>query len=417
MNLKALYDALQKARANTRNIASQIIALYDQGEVEDGLALKDSLEKAKLEEQQQETMYNTLLASVTDVNDPARQFVPANGAQESDEVHDMRASKEYTKQWMNAMRKGVTPKNVGERGAEDFGLLVNALTETGGSPAGEEGGFLNPVDFDNMIHELSREFVDLSNSFNVETVTTLTGWRVIEQFAAALGLTKTDTELEVKADEDEGESPKFTKIEFSLDEYSDFLRVGNNLMSDTPVNLMAYLARWFSKKLVLTKNGLILGLINAITPTNVTDPANAFSAIKTALNKTLDPAFSVSASLFTNQTGLDILDQLEDGTGRPLLQPDPANVTTWRVKGRPVVYLSDAHWANVSGPTRSRIAIGDGREYATLFMRAAFEFASTNIGGSAWRSNSTEVRGIARLDCQEMDTGAMTVLRVNEVKA
>ncbi len=257
-----------------------------------------------------------------------------------------------------------------------------------------------------------RKYVDLGEQVNTEDVSTLTGWRVIEQFAAALPLTKVTTELTVKADGDEGESPKFNKVEWSLDEYFDFLRVGNSLMQDTPANIMNYLSKWFSKKVILTNNSLILTLINAISGTAVADPADLLTYIKTTLNKTLDPAFSASASIITNQSGLDLMDQLEDGVGRPLLQPDPSSPTSFRVKGRPVVHLSDAHWPNMTSPARARIAIGDGKEYATLFRRPGYEFASTNIGGSAWRSNSSEVRGIARLDAQELDTGALTVLKV-----
>jgi hypothetical protein len=66
----------------------------------------------------------------------------------------------------------------------------------------------------------------------------------------------------------------------------------------------------------------------------------------------------------------------------------------------------------MSGPARSRIAIGSAAEYARLFNRAGFQFDTTNVGGSAWRSYSTEVRGIARMDVQEVDTGAMAVLKV-----
>jgi HK97 family phage major capsid protein len=172
------------------------------------------------------------------------------------------------------------------------------------------------------------------------------------------------------------------------------------------------LARWFSKKIFLTHNLLILALINGISPTAVTDYKTLLTRIKTTLNKTLDPAFSATASIFTNQSGFDVLDQLDDGTGRPLLQPDPTSSTAFRVKGRPVITLSDAHWPNLETPTRSPFAIGDGREYLSLFERAGYEFASTSIGGSAWRSNSNEVKGIARLDCKEVDTGAMVLFEV-----
>lgn len=417
MNLKSLYDRVMSAEAARNLVAQDIVRLNDEGKYDEALALQPKLDTANKEYKGANQLYLSMLEVSGDGQQGqqgqqvAHRFVPAGGQTETQEVKDLRASPQYMNAWLTAFRAGVTPKNVGERGgAERYSILINALTETGGSPAGEDGGFLNPVDFDNKIRELMRSYVDLANYVNVEDVTTLTGWRVIEQFAAALPLTKVTTELTEKTDE--GEQPKFNKVDYQLDEYFDFLIVGNSLMQDTPINLMNYLSKWFSKKVVLTNNSLVEGLLNAITGTAVTDYKTVLSAIKTVLNKTLDPAFSASASVFTNQSGLDLLDQLSDGDGRPLLQPDPSMATAFRVKGRPVVTLSDAHWANMTAPTRARIAIGDAKEYATLFRRAAFEFASTNVGGKAWRSNGTEVRGIARLDCQELDAGAMAVLKV-----
>lgn len=414
-NLKSLYDRVMKAEAARNLIAQDIVRLNDEDKYDDALALQPKLEAANKEYKDANTLYLSVLQAQDGSEDPAGRFVPANedGKKKSDkEVKDLRATPQYMQQWLAAFRDGVTPKVIKNGGAseERFSLLVNALTETGGSPAGEDGGFLNPIDFDNRIRELMRQYVDLSGYINVEPVTTLTGWRVIEQFAAALPLTKSSAEMEERTVE--GESPKFNKIDYSLDEYRDFLPVSNTLMQDTPINIMNYLSRWFSKKLVLTHNDVILTLVNAISATAVADYKKTLSYIKTALNKTLDPAFSASAGIFTNQSGFDVLDQLDDGTGRPLLQPDPTSPTQFRIKGRPVVMLSDAHWANLATPARARIAIGDGREYATLFERDGFEFASTNVGGKAWRSNSTEVRGIARMDISAFDTGAMTVLAI-----
>jgi HK97 family phage major capsid protein len=412
MDLKKFYDAVIAADAKVNEVATRINTLFEQDKVEDAQKLQPELQAAKAER----NAANQLYLEMADVptGNPQAHFVPAGKQTESKIAKDLRSSPEYMQQWQAALRLGVTPKNAAQMGVERYKLLLDALSETGGTPTGEEGGFLVPTDFDGMVKELMRELVDLGEYVNVETVNTLSGWRAVESAKASSGLTK---HTELAEDTTEGESPTFEQVEYTLDEYMDYLPVSNSLLQDTPVNLMNYLARWFARKLVLTHNSLILTLINAITPTNVTDPANAFAGVKTALNKTLDPAVSASASLFTNQTGLDILDQLEDGTGRPLLQPDPSNATAFRVKGRPVIVLSDAHWANVATPTRSRISIGNGSEYCTLFQRAGLEFASTTVGGKAWRSNSTEVRGIARLDCQEVDADAMAVLRVNEVKA
>ena len=47
------------------------------------------------------------------------------------------------------------------------------------------------------------------------------------------------------------------------------------------------------------------------------------------------------------------------------------------------------------------------REFATLFRVGGFELASTDIGGSAWRTDSTEIRGIARLGVTLFDDKAM----------
>ena len=119
----------------------------------------------------------------------------------------------------------------------------------------------------------------------------------------------------------------------------------------------------------------------------------------------LDPAISAVATVICNQTGLDILDNLKDNNDRPLLQPDPTNATVMRVKGRPVHTVTDATMGNVS--TASDLFIGDGKEFATLFHCGSYELASTDIGGNAWRTDSTELRGIVRLGVTKFDANAM----------
>lgn len=94
-----------------------------------------------------------------------------------------------------------------------------------------------------------------------------------------------------------------------------------------------------------------------------------------------------------------------DDNKRPLLQPDPTNATVNRIKGRSVAVVSDATLANVSDA--ADIYMGDGKQFATLFRVGSFELASTDIGGDAWRTDSTELRGIARLGVTVFDEAAM----------
>jgi HK97 family phage major capsid protein len=326
---------------------------------------------------------------------------------------ELRALPEYADQFFDALLAGASPKSVAEcrHSAAKYGLLMNAITTTGGDPAGEEGGFNLPIEFDNQIKERMRQFVNLADYVNEEVVDAYSGWRSVESAAAALPFSEL-TEMDTLADNEETESPVFSKVEYAIKDYGGFLRVSNGTLKDTRASLMNYLSRWMGKKAVLTYNSLILAKINALTPTAITDVKNLFPGIKTALNKTLDPAVSARAIIITNQSGFDLMDQLVDGTGRALMQPNPVDDTQMVFKGRKVVMLSDAHYANLAAPSRARIAIGDGEEFITHFKREGFQMDITNIGGSAWRSYSSEVRGILRSDVEVVDSGAMALLTV-----
>ena len=168
---------------------------------------------------------------------------------------------------------------------------------------------------------------------------------------------------------------------------------------------MAYLGRWFAKKLVITENSLLITCLKTLTASALTtEGVEADAAIKKILNKSLDPAISRSAVILTNQSGFDALDQLVDLNGRGLLQPDPTNATMYRMFGRRVVAMSDAQLPNTSN--KPEFFIGDFKEFATLFQKEGFEVASTDIGGNAWATDSTEVRGICRLGVTKFDANA-----------
>ena len=412
MNLKPYYDAVVTAEARVQDLAGRINALFENNQTDEALKLRPDLDLAKSAAKNANDLYLSMRDAVSDGQTPAQRFVPAGGNPEPQTpAKDARATPEYSAAFFNAFRAGASPRSIkaGMHRAEQYGILMNALTETGGSPVGEEGGFLLPVDFDNKIRELMRQYKDLAapQYFNIETVTAYSGWRAVEQAAAALPFAAIVENQSLAA----AESPLFSKLEYTIVDYGGYLPVTNDLLADTPVNLMNYLAGWFAKKVVLTNNSLILAAVNALSPVAVTDYKTSLQYIKTALNKTLDPNISASATIFTNQSGLDVLDQLDDGTGRPLLQPDVSNATEFRIKGREVVVLSDAQWA-IKSSTIARVAIGDGRQLLTFFRRAAFEMAATTIGGDAWRLNNTEVRGIMRADVVTMDADAMSVLDI-----
>ena len=317
---------------------------------------------------------------------------------------EMLRSNEYARAFAYAIQNGLNRRTA--RQHDEARILFDALTESGGSPTGADGGFLVPEDIDHSIRELRRTLNPLAPYFNEETVTAPTGWRVMDT-APTTGFPVVNEMGTIQT----GDQPVFQKVEYSVEKRALILPVSNELLSDNVANLFGYISKWFAKKLVITENALLIAALRTLAATDISsDPVKG---LKTALNVDLDPAISAVASIITNQSGYDALDQLTDEMGRGLLQPDPTSATTHRFKGRGVHAVSDASLANVttgsgqSEVTKADLFIGDGKEFATLFRCGGFELASTDIGGNAWKSDSTEVRGIVRLGVTKFDTGAM----------
>lgn len=274
---------------------------------------------------------------------------------------------------------------------------------TEGTPA--DGGLIVPSDIQTMIREQMRALNPLSELFTVETVSTNTGSRVRDT-APTNGFTKVAEMGTISKDD----KPAFTKVEFTVEDYALIVPVSNDLLKDTDQNLLAYLSRWLGKKAVITENKLLLTLLTALdgSAASITE-SGALKAIKKMVNVTLDPIFGVSASFLTNQSGFNFLDSLEDSNGRPLLQINPADRTQYMVGGRAVHVVSDAVLPN---KTTAPLYVGDFKSFGTLFRRQAMEIASTNVGGNAWNTNSTEVRAITRLAVAKFDDKAVAAGKI-----
>lgn len=91
-------------------------------------------------------------------------------------LKDMLKSNEYARAFAYAIQNGLNRRTA--RQHEEARILYDALTESGGTPTGADGGFLVPEDIDHSIRELRRTLNPLAPLFNEETVTAPTGWRV-----------------------------------------------------------------------------------------------------------------------------------------------------------------------------------------------------------------------------------------------
>jgi HK97 family phage major capsid protein len=413
MSLKRFYDAANEAEARVQQIAASINTHFEAGETEKAMELRPSLDAAKAESKKAHELYISMQAATLPEGDPGRHFVPAGGDPEPQAIKDLRASNEYMQEFWSALRVGASPKTVkaGQHRGDQFGRLMNALTETGGAPPLSEGGFLLPVDFDTIIKSFRRLAVDLSQYVNEEIVNTMNGWRAMEVGPAVLPfalIADAPAPVFPLSRLAEMENPAFQRINYQLLDYGGFLPVHNNLLADTPANIMQYLGKWCGRKESLTNTALIWAIGAALVqvPSAI---GNVFTAIDTALNVTLDPAVSVSATIFTNQNGFNVMDSMVDGVGRKFLQADPADPTRMTYKGRPIVPVTNAQMPDLAANT-APVCVGDGNELVSFFKGAAAQMDSTNIGGGAWRSNDTEIRYIMRADAVLVDAAAASLI-------
>lgn len=316
-------------------------------------------------------------------------------------------SREYARAFAHAIRTGARPGH--DMSAAQHKILYDALTIGGGSTPGEDGGFLVPEEIDHAIHEYSRAVMPLADLLGQMTVNSNSGWFPVATNPSK-GMTKMGSEVTQITT---SEQPEFKRVSYVLSTYADWLPISNELASDEVSNLFGYISNFYARKYVLTRNELALATLDKLTAGAIKKTDDALVLLKTALNVELDPEISVLSTILTNQSGFNYLDSLKDDNGRPLLMPDPTQSTGYLFKGRPVKVASNAVLPNRTvtdtGATKGDyypICVGNFEQYATLFTRQALELASTDVGGSAFRTNSIEVRGIARLDCQIFDAAA-----------
>jgi HK97 family phage major capsid protein len=281
---------------------------------------------------------------------------------------------------------------------------VKSINNRLSAGTGADGGYIVPEDIQTAINQLKMTVDNLEQYVNVQPVSTNKGTRVLEKRADSTPFVALSEYGDPNAMQ-EIASPQFDPLSYAIEDYAGFLPAPNDLLNDTDQSLEAYLRQWIAKKSKATRNSLILAALNTLAKTPIAD----VDGIKDILNVTLDPAFSVGATIFTNQDGFNYLDKLKDNEGKYLLQPDPTNATGKILFGRRVVVLSNktiptAVAGNVSNVP---IIVGDLKEAVVLWDRQQMMLDMTTVGGNAWRTNTTEFRAIEREDVTLWDSEAV----------
>lgn len=318
---------------------------------------------------------------------------------------ERRDRQELAAQYRNVFLKAIRGRSLN---ADDRSTLrtysrefLNVMHEGGLSsdPDGDTS-IVVPVDVETRINELIRQETNLAQYVREETVTTLSGSRVLET-----GARHTPFVLIGEYDEvQETDHPKFRPISYEVKKYGGFLPMTRELVEDNDANLLSYVIRWLGQKVPATYNSLILPILNSIDSTEVTD----VDGIKRLKNVDILPTFSNRASWYTNQDGFNWLDTQKDANGRYLLQDDIASGAGKLLLGRPVVVVENELWpSTVDENTTAPLVFGDLTEYIVHFRRMGYELAITREGGEAWRRDSLELRAILRSDFVTWDDKAV----------
>ncbi|MGL5655901.1 MAG: phage major capsid protein [Fusobacteriaceae bacterium] len=260
----------------------------------------------------------------------------------------------------------------------------------------EDGGLLIPIDQQNSINELKRQYSPLRNLVSVEPVSTLTGNRVLEKDAEHVPFNEFAENEELKTTE----TPKFTTIGYKIKSYGGILPVPRTLMADQKANLKGYLNKWLAKKSVATENSIILALLGNLNKKAL----SGIDDIKDVLDIDLDPAISALASIVTNQDGFNYLNKLKDTQGNYILEKDPKNPTKKLLSGKELIILSNKVLKTTGTTTKKApMIIGSLKEAIVLFDRESISLVATEIGGDSFKNNRVDIRAIMRLDAQHFD--------------
>lgn len=285
---------------------------------------------------------------------------------------------------------------------KDFKNLVRGryqnLLDSKTDHSGSDAGLTIPQDIRTAINTLVRQYDSLQEYVNVENVTTLTGSRVYEKWTDITGLANIDNEAGKIADIDD---PKLSLIKYTIKRYAGISTVTNSLLADSAENILAWLSGWIAKKVVVTRNKAILGVVDKL-PTKPT--LTKWDDI-IDLQAKVDPAIKQTSFFLTNTSGFTALKKVKNALGDYLMERDVKSPTGYSINGFAVKEISDRWLPNASSGVMP-LYFGDLKQAVTLFDRQQMSLLSTNIGGGAFETDTTKVRVIDRFDVVATDTEA-----------
>ena len=281
----------------------------------------------------------------------------------------------------------------------------NAMNEGTAS----EGGYTVPEDIQTRINTYREAKASLIDLVDVENVTTNKGSRTFKKRSQQTGFQKVGEGGKIPGKN----TPQFERISYEIEKYAGYFPTTNELLEDSDANITGTLVSWIGDESRVTRNKIILGVINEKEKTEL----KGLDDIKKTLNVTLGQAFKPTSRIVTNDDGLQYLDTLKDNEGKYLLQPNPAQpmqmVLCAGATRISVFVIPNADLPSdteTAGTRKIPMIIGDLKEGIKFFDRKQLTIMTSNIASAgdlnAFEEDLTLFRAIEREDCKMKDPQA-----------
>lgn len=269
---------------------------------------------------------------------------------------------------------------------------------SGGDEATNTENYLIPEDVKVAINELRKTYVSAKELVSVEHTDALAG-SVNYESGTPAGL----TDFEDGEDISEETKPTFVRKTFTIGWKGKLIPISRILLGAEKAGLMSYLNRWFVKNAVISENSAIFGKLKSGYNGGTPKAVAGWAALKSSINKDLDPSCLIGGVIVTNQTGFDILDSETFEDGRPVLQDNPANRTEKLFQGLPVKVFPDAQLPNIDA-THAPIFYGNTKAGCTFVEHQNLQFSVSEH--FYFGKNQNCLRVIEGFDTMSTDTEA-----------
>lgn len=383
-------------RQKLEAIKAEVRSLLDENKVEEA---KTKMEEKRNLDSALEMELELEKDAIKDIPDPT----PADDTKKDDKDDkepkaDKRSQVAKDAFEVRSIIKAMTGRKMSNEEREVFNKVETRALVANGGTNGE--AYILPVTISTQIRELIRQYKSLRDVVGYMPVTTMAGSFPVEGFDTVTGLVQFTEDGTTSLTE--ATDIKFTQKSYNLKEYGAFMALTNTLLQFSDQDLIAYVAKVFARKAVITENTLLTNALNA----NKTAKSLAdWKALKKSINRDLDPAVLGNMAIITNQNGYDFLDEALDGFGRPILQPNPTNPTQKLFMGYPIVVYSNAMLSDTgktAGSISSPIIYGDLEDAVKLVDNGQYAFATSNQAG--FLKNVTYARVIAYYDAIQTDS-------------